>query len=81
EVVERRLVKEEVAQALQCLEPRERRVVVLRFGLEDGRPRTLAEIGEELGVSRERVRQIEAQSLRTLRRPDGGFRHLRTYVT
>jgi len=54
---------------LAGLNPRERRVVELRFGLGDGLARTLAEVGDELQISRERVRQIETEALRKLRRP------------
>jgi RNA polymerase primary sigma factor len=64
EVAERRSKVEEV---LDCLTPRERAVIRLRFGLEDGTPLTLAEVGQRLGVSRERVRQLEADGLRKLR--------------
>ena len=54
---------------LSSLTPRERRVLELRFGLEDGRSRTLEEVGREFSVTRERIRQIEAKALRKLRRP------------
>jgi len=59
--------REETMLALDLLTPRERRVLVLRYGLEDGRPRTLEEIGQTLGVTRERIRQIEAKTLVKLR--------------
>jgi RNA polymerase primary sigma factor len=62
-----RLLKEEVITMLEGLTARERRVIELRYGLEDGYNRTLAELGDELGVSRERVRQIEAEALMKLR--------------
>lgn len=62
-------LRDGVAGALMELSPRERQVLTMRFGLEDGRDRTLGEIGEELGVSRERVRQIEGMALNKLRRP------------
>ena len=54
---------------LGSLTARERRVLQLRFGLEDGRARTLEEVGKEFGVTRERIRQIEAKALRKLRHP------------
>ena len=54
---------------LHTLTEREARVLVLRFGLEDGRSRTLEEVGREFGVTRERIRQIEAKALRKLRHP------------
>ena len=54
---------------LDSLTGRERRVLQLRFGLEDGRARTLEEVGKEFGVTRERIRQIEAKALRKLRHP------------
>ena len=63
------LLKDHVDGALQELSPRERQVLRMRFGLEDGRDRTLGEIGEELGVSRERIRQIESEALSKLRHP------------
>ena len=54
------------------LTDRERKVLVLRFGLEDGHQRTLEEVGQEFGVTRERIRQIEAKALRKLRHPSRG---------
>ena len=56
-----------VEQLLSALTQRERRIIELRFGLKDGQPRTLSEIGQEFGLSRERVRQIEAKTLAKLR--------------
>ncbi|MDQ2809452.1 MAG: sigma-70 family RNA polymerase sigma factor [Chloroflexota bacterium] len=67
EAASHQILKEEVADMLGTLTPREQRVIQLRYGLEDGYNRTLAELGEELGVSRERVRQIEAEALTKLR--------------
>lgn len=61
-------LKERVWEALDCLFPRERKVIRLRFGLEDGRSRTLQEVGGEFQVTRERIRQIEAKALRKLRK-------------
>jgi RNA polymerase primary sigma factor len=63
------LLKEQVEDVLASLTGRERRVLQLRFGLEDGRSRTLEEVGREFGVTRERIRQIEAKALRKLRHP------------
>ena len=69
EVVSKSLLRDSVEDALGGLNPRERKVVELRFGLSDGLQRTLAEVGDELQISRERVRQIETEALRKLRRP------------
>ena len=63
------LLKEQLADVLKTLTPREEKVLRLRFGLEDGRPRTLEEVGKEFNVTRERIRQIEAKALRKLRHP------------
>ncbi|MDA1257964.1 MAG: RNA polymerase sigma factor RpoD [Chloroflexi bacterium] len=63
------LLREQVDDVLGTLSLRERRVLQLRFGLEDGRSRTLEEVGREFGVTRERIRQIEAKALRKLRHP------------
>jgi RNA polymerase primary sigma factor len=67
EEVDRQLLKERIAQLLRCLPRRDREVIELHFGLEDGRPRTLEEIARRQGLSRERVRQIEARGLERLR--------------
>jgi RNA polymerase primary sigma factor len=69
EAASHQLLKEQVEDVLASLTPRERRVLQLRFGLEDGRSRTLEEVGREFGVTRERIRQIEAKALRKLRHP------------
>jgi len=63
------LLKEQLDDVLDTLTDREKRVLELRFGIEDGRPRTLEEVGKEFGVTRERIRQIEAKALRKLRHP------------
>lgn len=63
------MLREELGTALESLTDRERQVVRLRFGLEDGRARTLEEVGKEFNVTRERIRQIEAKALRKLRHP------------
>ena len=73
------LLKETVEEVLSSLTLRERRVLQLRFGLEDGRSRTLEEVGREFGVTRERIRQIEAKALRKLRHPSRAKR-LRDYL-
>ena len=69
EAAARTLMKEQLLNALKTLTPREEMVLKLRFGLEDGRQRTLDEVGREFKVTRERIRQIEAKALRKLRHP------------
>jgi RNA polymerase primary sigma factor len=69
EAASHQLLKEQVMDVLATLTPRESRVLELRFGLEDGRSRTLEEVGREFHVTRERIRQIEAKALRKLRHP------------
>ncbi len=69
EAASRTLLKEQLSEILGTLTPREEKVLRLRFGLEDGRPRTLEEVGKEFDVTRERIRQIEAKALRKLRHP------------
>ena len=56
-------------EVIKSLTEREQKVILLRFGLEDGKPRTLEEVGKVFGITRERIRQIEAKSLRKLRNP------------
>ncbi len=63
------LLKEQLVEVLKTLTPREEKVLRLRFGIEDGRSRTLEEVGKEFNVTRERIRQIEAKALRKLRHP------------
>lgn len=63
------MLKEQLMEVLDTLSEREKKVLMLRFGLEDGRPRTLEEVGKEFNVTRERIRQIEAKALRKLRHP------------
>jgi len=63
------LLREEVSGVLGALTPREGRVVQLRFGLKDGHAHTLDEVGKKFGVTRERIRQIEAKALRKMRHP------------
>ena len=75
----RQLLRRELMNVLKSLTPREERVIALRFGLEDGRARTLEELGREFNVTRERVRQIEAKALRKLRHPSRAKR-LRDYL-
>ncbi|GAB3723303.1 sigma-70 family RNA polymerase sigma factor [Nocardiopsis oceani] len=69
EVVDRQIMADQLRNALSDLEPREATIMSLRFGLMDGRPRTLDEIGKHLGLTRERIRQLEKQSLSKLRHP------------
>jgi RNA polymerase primary sigma factor len=75
----KQLLKEEISAVLSTLTPREHRVLQLRFGLEDGRSRTLEEVGLEFHVTRERIRQIEAKALRKMRHPSRS-RKLRDYL-
>jgi len=63
------MLKEQLMAILDTLTPREEMVLRLRYGLDDGHPRTLEEVGKEFGVTRERIRQIEAKALRKLRHP------------
>jgi RNA polymerase primary sigma factor len=75
----KRLLKEQIDEVLSTLTPREKRVLQLRFGLEDKRSRTLEEVGKEFNVTRERIRQIEAKALRKLRHPSRS-RKLKDYL-
>ncbi len=73
------LLKEQLVEVLSTLTPREQKVLRLRFGLDDGRARTLEEVGKEFNVTRERIRQIEAKALRKLRHPSRS-RKLKDYL-
>ena len=75
----KQLLKEQIEDVLDTLTSREQRVLQLRFGLEDGRSRTLEEVGKEFAVTRERIRQIEAKALRKLRHPSRS-RKLKDYL-
>jgi RNA polymerase primary sigma factor len=79
EAATQQMLKEQVEAVLDSLTGRERRVLQLRFGLEDGRARTLEEVGKEFNVTRERIRQIEAKALRKLRHPSRS-RKLKDYL-
>lgn len=79
ELASHELLKSQISDALSKLTDRERKIIVLRFGLEDGRFRTLEEVGREFGITRERIRQIEAKALRKLRHPSYS-RKLRGYL-
>ena len=79
ELASQELLKTQICDALSKLTERERKIIVLRFGLEDGRFRTLEEVGREFGITRERIRQIEAKALRKLRHPSYS-RKLRGYL-
>jgi len=67
--VSRELLKDALNKVLETLSPREKRVLIMRFGLNDGKPRTLEEVGKEFKVTRERIRQIEAKAIRKLKHP------------
>ncbi len=75
----RQLLKDQIEEVLDTLSPREKRVLQLRFGLDDGKQRTLEEVGKEFGVTRERIRQIEAKAVRKLKHPTRA-KKLRDYL-
>lgn len=79
EAVSYQLLREQLNKVLHTLTPREEMVIKLRFGLEDGRTRTLEEVGKEFDITRERIRQIEAKALRKLRHPSRSKR-LKDYL-
>ena len=78
-ILDPKLLKEQLEEVLGTLTEREQKVLTLRFGLEDGRARTLEEVGKEFNVTRERIRQIEAKALRKLRHPSRS-RKLKDYL-
>ncbi len=69
DVAAQSMLREQLLSALHKLTPREEKVIRLRYGLEDGKSRTLDEVGREFNVTRERIRQVEAKALRKLRNP------------
>ena len=79
EYTQNMIYREEIEKVLQTLTPREEKVIRLRYGLDDNRPRTLEEVGKEFNVTRERIRQIEAKALRKLRHPSRS-RKLKDYL-
>ena len=79
DVVASNMLKEQLVKVLDTLTPREEKVLRLRYGIDDGRPRTLEEVGKEFNVTRERIRQIEAKALRKLRHPTRSKR-LKDYI-
>jgi RNA polymerase primary sigma factor len=79
DIASHELLKDQIDSVLGTLTPREQKVLTLRFGLEDGRHRTLEEVGKEFKVTRERIRQIEAKAVRKLRHPTRS-RRLKDYL-
>ncbi len=77
--VSKELLKEAMNKVLETLSPREKKVLIMRFGLDDGKPKTLEEVGKEFKVTRERIRQIEAKALRKLKHPTQA-KKLREYL-
>ncbi len=73
------MMNEDLSEVLSQLPPRELRVLQMRYGLLDGEPLTLSEVGRKMGITRERARQLESQALQRLRRPESG-RKLRSYA-
>ena len=80
EEAERQMLREEVREVLSNLPPREREIIELRFGLNDGRQRTLEEVAHEFNITRERIRQIETKILRKLRHQRFGGSRLHSYI-
>ncbi|MBP5177773.1 MAG: RNA polymerase sigma factor RpoD [Clostridia bacterium] len=79
DIVTSTMLREQLAGVLSTLTPREQKVLILRYGLEDGRPRTLEDVGKVFNVTRERIRQIEAKALKKLRHPSRS-RRLKDYL-
>ncbi|MBA0554968.1 hypothetical protein Golob_014038 [Gossypium lobatum] len=79
DILTKQLMKEDLEKVLESLSPRERQVIRWRFGMEDGRMKTLQEIGESIGVSRERIRQIEMSAFRKLKSKTR-TKHLQQYL-
>jgi RNA polymerase primary sigma factor len=79
EVASRQFLKDQIEKVLGTLNPREQRIIQLRFGLADGRSRTLEEVGKEFNLTRERIRQIEAKAIRKLRHPSRSCK-LKDYI-
>ncbi len=79
DIVTSTMLREQLANVLSTLTPREQKVLILRYGIEDGRPRTLEDVGKVFNVTRERIRQIEAKALRKLRHPSRSKR-LKDYL-
>lgn len=79
EILIKQFMRQDLAKVLNSLNPREKQVITWRFGLEDGRMKTLQEIGELMGVSRERIRQIESCAFRKLKNKKR-TKHLQQYV-
>jgi RNA polymerase primary sigma factor len=79
ELASQQLLRSQIGDALDKLTERERRIIILRYGLDDGRFRTLEEVGRDFGITRERIRQIEAKALRKLRHPTSSTQ-LRGYL-
>ena len=79
DIVTSTMLREQLASVLKTLNPREQKVLILRYGLEDGKPRTLEDVGKVFNVTRERIRQIEAKALRKLRHPSRSKR-LKDYL-
>ena len=79
DIVTSTMLREQLSNVLSTLTPREQKVLILRYGIEDGRPRTLEDVGKVFNVTRERIRQIEAKALRKLRHPSRSKR-LKDYL-